>query len=758
MSRNFRTTAMAAVSLASLFAAEAASGQQPAPSPTTVVKPLAPMPVTSEDRVTGKTNQQWWPNQLELTPLRRNETHSNPYRDFDYAREFSALNLTAVKSDIARLLTTSQPWWPADYGNYGPFFIRLAWHAAGTYRAADGRGGEDGAQQRFVPLSSWPDNANLDKARRLLWPIKQKYGRALSWGDLIVLTGNVALEQMGFKVIGFAGGRVDDWSSENIFWGPERDMLTVQRYDANGKLIEPLAASTMGLIYVNPEGHLADGDPGHAIDDIRQTFTNMGMDDRETVALIAGGHTIGKAHSAHDQKQCQGKEPAAGAIEQQGFGWHSDCATGVGKDAITSGLEGAWSQKPTRFSGNYNDSLLKYNWVKAKSPGGGTEWHPDDPKAQKLVPDAFDPKLRHPPMMLTTDVSLKVDAAYLQTVERYRAHPDQFKTEFAEAWFKLTHRDLGPKSRYLGSEIPAQDFVWQDPVPKGTGKLVTDADVRDLKQQIMASGLIVPQLVRTAWAAAASFRNTDWRGGANGARLALSPQKDWAVNDPQELAVVLPKLASIRDRFNRDHADRPVSLADLIVLGGNAAVEKAAADGGVTIDLPFRPGRTDASQAQTDIKGFGYLEPKADGFRNYYQPGQRLTPPEALVDKASTLGLDTREMTVLVGGMRALNANEGQSDAGVLTARPGVLSNDFFTNLLSMDIVWTKADPQGSMYVGKDRSGNQVKWRATPVDLTFGYNSELRAVAEVYATADARRLFVDDFAAAWTKVMNNDRY
>jgi catalase-peroxidase len=758
MFHNLRATAMAAVSLATLSFAGAAGAQQPAPPPTPIVKPLTPVPTKSEDRVTGKTNQQWWPNRLDLTMLRRNEQNSTPFRGFSYAREFSALNLSAVKADIAKVLTTSQSWWPADYGNYGPFMIRLAWHAAGTYRAADGRGGEDGAQQRFEPLSSWPDNANLDKARRLLWPIKQKYGRALSWGDLIVLTGNVALEQMGFKVIGFAGGRVDDWSSENIFWGPEREMLTVHRYDASGKLIEPLANSTQGLIYVNPEGHLGDGDPSHAIDDIRQTFTNMGMDDRETVALIAGGHTIGKAHSAHDQKQCQGKEPAAGSIEQQGFGWHSDCATGVGKDAITSPLEGAWSQKPTQYSNNYNENLLKFNWVKAKSPGGGTQWHPDDPKAGNLVPDAFDIKLRHPPMMLTTDVSLKVDAAYLQTVERYRAHPDQFKTEFADAWFKLTHRDLGPKARYLGTEIPSQEFIWQDPVPVTTGKLVSDGDIRDLKQQIMSAGVEVPQLVRTAWAAASSFRNTDWRGGANGGRLALSPQRSWAVNDPQELAVVLPKLEAIRDRFNRSHRDRSVSLADLIVLGGNAAVEKAAADGGSPISLPFKPGRTDASQGQTDVKGFGYLEPKADGFRNYYQPGQRLTPPEMLVDKASTLGLTTAEMTVLVGGMRALNANEGQSNAGILTSRPGVLSNDFFTNLLSMDTVWTKSDPQGAMYVGKDRTSDQIKWHATPVDLIFGYNTELRAIAEVYATNDAKPLFIDDFAVAWTKVMNNDRY
>jgi len=749
---------MAAASIAALSVAVAATAQLPPPPPTAVAKPLAPVPLTSEERVTGKTNQQWWPNRLDLTPLRRNEQNSSPYRSFDYAREFSALDLKTVKADILGVLTTSQPWWPADYGNYGPFIIRLAWHASGTYRAADGRGGEDGAQQRFEPLSSWPDNANLDKARRLLWPIKQKYGRALSWGDLIILTGNVALEQMGFKVIGFAGGRVDDWSSENIFWGPETTPLTVQRYDAGGKLIEPLAASTMSLIYVNPEGHLADHDPAHAVDDIRQTFTNMGMDDRETVALIAGGHTIGKAHGAHDQKQCQGKEPAAGAIEQQGFGWHSNCATGVGKDAITSGLEGAWSQVPTRFTNNYNESLLKYNWVKAKSPGGATQWNPDDPKAARLVPDAFDAKLRHPPMMLTTDVSLKVDAAYLATVERYRAHPDQFKNEFADVWFKLTHRDLGPKARYLGSEIPAQDFVWQDPIPAADGKPVSAGELRDLKQQIMASGLSIPQLVRTAWAAAASFRNTDWRGGANGGRLALSPQRDWAINDPQELAMVLPKLESIRDRFNGSHAKQPVSLADLIVLGGNAAVEKAAADGGVAIELPFKPGRTDASQAQTDIKSVNHLEPKADGFRNYYQPGQRLTPPEALVDKASTLGLNAREMTVLVGGMRVLNANKGQSAAGVLTTRPNVLSNDFFTKLLGMDIVWTKADPQGAMYVGKDRTSDKLKWQATSVDLTFGYNTELRAVAEVYATNDAQRLFVEDFAAAWTKVMNNDRY
>ena len=748
---------LALIPAACLAYAAPALAQQPTPPPSLAPKPLAPVPANAEDRVTGKTNQEWWPNRLDLAPLRANEQNSNPYRDLDYAKAFGTLDLKAVKADIARMLTTSQSWWPADYGTYAPFFVRMAWHAAGTYRAADGRGGEDGAQQRFEPLSSWPDNANLDKARRLLWPLKQTYGRALSWGDLMVLTGNVALEQMGFKIIGFGGGRPDAWTAEQVFWGPEREMLTVKRYDQNGKLIEPLANSTQGLIYVNPEGHLGDHDPAHAVDDIRQTFGNMGMDDQETAALIAGGHTIGKAHSAHNQKACQGKEPAAAAVEQQGLGWHSDCQSGVGKDAITSPLEGAWVQTPTRFSNNYNEGLLKYNWVKTPSPGGGVQWQPSDPKAAKLVPDAFDPKLRHAPMMLTTDVALKLDPAYLNTIERYRTHPEQFRDEFALAWFKLTHRDLGPKARYLGSEIPAQDFVWQDPLP-ASGKRISDGDVRSLKQQIAASGLTVPQLVRTAWAAAANFRNTDWRGGANGARLALAPQKDWAVNDPQDLAPVLAKYESIRDGFALGHKDRPVSLADLIVLGGNVGIEKAAADAGTAITLPFTPGRTDASQAQTDVKSFNYLEPIADGFRNYYQPGQRLTPPEALVDKAATLGLNAAEMTVLVGGLRVLDANEGRSQDGVLTTRPHQLTNDYFTNLLDMDTVWSKADAQGSTYIGSKRATGQRLWSASTVDMAFGYTSELRAVAEVYAMRDAQRKFVDDFAAAWTKVMNNDRY
>ena len=734
-----------------------ALAQQPAPPPSPVLNPLAPTPTNTAERTTGKTNQEWWPQRLDLEPLRVNEQYSNPYRDFDYGKAFSALDLTAVKGDIARVLTKSQSWWPADYGTYAPFFVRMAWHAAGTYRAADGRGGEDGAQQRFEPLSSWPDNANLDKARRLLWPLKQKYGRALSWGDLMVLTGNVALEQMGFKIIGFGGGRPDAWTAEQVYWGPERAMLTVQRYDKDGKLITPLAASTQGLIYVNPEGHLGDHDPAHAIDDIRQTFGNMGMDDRETAVLIAGGHTIGKAHSAHNQKACQSKEPAGAALEQQGLGYQSTCETGVGKDAVTSSLEGAWVQTPTKFSNNYNQGLLKYNWVKTPSPGGGVQWQPSDPNAARLVPDAFDPKLRHAPMMLTTDVALKLDPAYLNTIERYRTHPEQFRNEFAATWFKLTHRDLGPKSRYLGNEIPAQDFIWQDPVP-AAGKRISDSEVRGLRQQLLASGVTIPQMVRTAWAAAASFRNTDWRGGANGGRLALAPQKDWAVNDPQDLATVLARYQDIQSGFNKNHRDRPVSLADLIVLGGNAAIEKAATDAGTPITLPFMPGRTDASQAQTDVKSFGYLEPKADGFRNYYEPGQRLTPSEALVDKAATLGLTAAEMTVLVGGLRVLDANEGGSQAGVLTTRPHQLTNDFFTNLLDMNTVWSKADPQGAMYIGSNRATGQRVWSASTVDLAFGYTSELRAVAEVYAMGDAQRKFVDDFAAAWTKVMNADRF
>ena len=706
------------------------------------------------------SNRDWWPNRLDLGALRRNETQSNPYGPgFDYATEFKSLDLKAVKADIARALTTSQPWWPADYGNYGPFFIRLAWHSAGTYRAADGRGGSDGGEQRFEPLNSWPDNGNLDKGRRLLWPIKQKYGRKLSWGDLMVLAGNVALEQMGFKTIGFAGGRVDAWEPDLVFWGPEAKFLDSNRRDAKGDLKAPLAATQLGLIYVNPEGPGGNPDPLAAAQDIRRAFRNMSMTDEETIALIAGGHTFGKAHGAHKPGECVGAEPAAAPIEQQGLGWQNKCGKGNAEDTVTSGLEGSWSANPIAFTTQYFDNLFGFEWVKTKSPAGATQWIPSDPNAASLTPDAFDPTKRHAPIMFTTDLALKEDPAFREVSLRFKNNPDAFAAAFARAWFKLTHRDLGPSARYVGADVPQQSFIWQDPLPKADYPLIDAGDQGQLKAAILGSGLTGPELVRAAWGAAATFRGTDMRGGANGARIRLAPQKDWAANDPAELVKVLAKLSAIQGDFNRAHkGGKQVSLADLIVLGGGAAIEQAAKRAGLDISVPFKPGRVDASQAQTDPGAFAYLEPAADGFRNYYGAASRLSPTEMLVDKAATLQLTVSEMTVLVGGMRALNANEGQSANGVLTDHPGTLDNAFFANLLDSSTRWSKSTTTAGLYEGFDRASGKRKWTATPVDLIFGSNSELRAVAEVYASDDAREKFVKDFVAAWTKVMNLDRF
>ncbi|MDH2131653.1 catalase/peroxidase HPI [Sphingobium yanoikuyae] len=719
-------------------------------------KPAAAAPAVAE-KPGGMTNKDWWPNRLDLTALRQHEaTRANPYgADYDYVKEFNSLDLEAVKADIRKVLTTSQPWWPADYGHYGPFFIRMAWHSAGTYRVGDGRGGSDGGEQRFDPLNSWPDNVSLDKARRLVWPIKQKYGRKLSWGDLMVLSGNVALEDMGFKTVGFAGGRIDAWQPDVVYWGPETKMMGTERSNPDGSLKRSLAATTMGLIYVNPEGPGANHDPKGAAADIRRAFGNMAMDDEETLALIAGGHTFGKAHGAKKPEECLGAEPAAAGIEDQGFGWKNKCGKGNAEDTLTSGLEGAWSATPTQFTTQYIDNLLNFDWVKTKSPAGATQWIPTDPATANMVPDAHVKDKRHAPIMFTTDIALKEDPGFRKVLESWQKNPELFSKAFARAWFKLTHRDLGPQARYLGKDIPSETYSWQDPLPKASFAPVSAADQAKLKAAVLASGLTGPELVRTAWASAATFRSTDMRGGANGARLRLDPQRGWAVNDPAELNKVLAKLTAIQKDFAK--SGNQVSMADLIVLGGNAAVEQAAKQGGYSITVPFTPGRVDAAQAQTDVASFAYLEPKADGFRNWYGSKAEVSPADALVDKADALDLTVPEMTVLVGGMRALGANSGGSKNGVLTTRPGTLSNDFFVNLLTMDTVWSKSATPG-LYDGKDRASGAAKWTATPVDLIFGSNSELRAVAEVYAEDDAKEKFVTDFAAAWTKVMNADRF
>lgn len=706
------------------------------------------------------TNSFWWPEQLNLNPLRQNSVESNPMgKAFNYAEQFKTLDLKAVKKDIANVLHTTQPWWPADYGNYGPFFIRMAWHSAGVYRIFDGRGGASGGQQRFEPLNSWPDNVNLDKARRLLWPVKQKYGSKLSWADLMVLTGNVALEEMGFKTLGFAGGRADDWEAEMVNWGSEKKFLAADRNDTKGELAKPLAAVQMGLIYVNPEGPGGNPDPLAAAKDIREAFGRMAMNDEETVALIAGGHTFGKAHGAHKPDECVGKEPAAAGIEEQGLGWSNKCGNGHGVDTVTSGLEGAWSTNPTRWTHEYLTWLYSFEWETTKSPAGATQWIPKNAQGANFVLDAHDPNKRHAPIMFTTDIALKTDPEYQKISKRFLDNPKEFEAAFAKAWFKLTHRDMGPKARYVGVEVPAEDFIWQDPIPKVDHKLIDAKDTAKLKSVILTSGLTIPELVKTAWASAATFRGTDMRGGANGTRLRLAPQKDWDVNNPVELTKVLSRLESIQNDFNRSlKGGKKVSLADVIVLGGSAAVEEAAKKAGYKVQVPFKSGRMDATQEQTDAKSIAVLELKADGFRNYFEKDNARSPAEMLVERANFLTLSVPEMTVLVGGMRALDANAEHTPHGVFTNQPGILSNDFFVNLLDMSVKWSKSSSAEGIYEGRDRTTDQVKWTATPVDLIFGSNSELRAVAEVYASNDAKEKFVQDFINAWNKVMNLDRF
>ena len=702
----------------------------------------------------------WWPETLDLRPLRQHAEKSSPVADdFDYAEAFAELDLDALKADLRALMTDSQDWWPADYGHYGPFFIRMAWHSAGTYRVHDGRGGARGAQQRFEPLNSWPDNVSLDKARRLLWPLKQKYGNSISWADLMVLAGTVAMEDMGFKTYGFAGGREDDWEADITYWGSETEWLGDERHDEDGKLEKPLAAVQMGLIYVNPEGPNGKPDPMLSAQSIRQSFARMAMGDEEVVALIAGGHTFGKAHGAHKAEECLEAEPAAAPIEQQGLGWKNNCGSGKGADTYTSGLEGAWSVNPTAWTHQYLDNLFGYEWVQTKSPAGHIQWIPADGQAANLVPDAHIEGKRHAPIMFTTDLALKVDPEYRKIAKRFHENPEEFEDAFARAWFKLTHRDMGPRAGYLGPDVPDEALIWQDPIPEVDYKLISKGDAEDLKEEILASGLTVPQLVRTAWASASTFRGSDLRGGANGGRVALAPQKDWPVNDPEELDQVLATLEQIRADFNEGGLFRrsKISLADMIVLGGAAAIEKAAADAGYDIEVPFTPGRADATQAMTDVEAFAVMEPQADGFRNYFSEESRLSPTDSLVDKADLLTLSVPEMTVLVGGMRSLDANVDGADHGVFTDRPGTLSNDFFVNLLDMSTRWAPSENNEGLYEGRDRQSGELKWTATPVDLIFGSNAELRAVAEYYALSDNDDKFVSDFVAAWTKVMNLDR-
>ena len=708
----------------------------------------------------AKSNQFWWPDQLDLTPLRDHDTRSNPLgEDFDYAKAISELDLDQVKADVEAVLTDSKDWWPADWGNYGPFFIRLSWHSAGTYRTLDGRGGGDGGQMRFDPLNSWPDNGNLDKARRLLWPVKQKYGESLSWADLMILAGTVGLENMGFETYGFAFGRTDDWEPDLVYWGPEVEMLASDREDKNGVLQRPLGATHMGLIYVNPEGPRGKPDPVGSAKNIRLSFGRMAMNDEETVALVAGGHTFGKMHGARKPADCVGPEPAAAPIEEQGLGWKNRCGKGHSEDATTSGLEGAWTQAPTQWTSLYLSNLLNNEWEQTRSPAGAIIWIPKDKALHNSVPDAHVEGKFTTPVMTTADLALKADPAYRKISERFLANPDEYRLAFAKAWYKLTHRDMGPKARYIGDTAPDEALIWQDPVPEVDYKLVSDRDIKKLKKEILDSGLTVGELVRTAWASAGSFRAGDMRGGANGARVALAPQKDWAVNNPQELAKVLGKLGEIQADFN-DGSDRKpkVSLADLIVLGGAAAVEKAASDAGVKVEVPFVPGRGDATQEQTDVASFSLLEPKADAFRNYFNAEQSyLSPTEMLVDRADQLSLTVPEMTVLIGGMRSLGANTGGASHGVFTDKPGTLNNDFFVTLMDMSVRWQKSGTDG-LYEGVDRASGKVLYTATPVDLIFGSNAELRAVAEAYAYDNAQERFVNDFVAAWTKVMQLDRF
>jgi catalase-peroxidase len=722
-------------------------------------------PVPSNSAASQQTisNQFWWPERLDLSPLRQHSAESSPLDSkFNYAKEFNKLDLKAVKIDIEKLMKTSQDWWPADYGHYGPFFIRMAWHSAGTYRMDDGRGGAGGGQQRFESLNSWPDNGNLDKARRLLWPIKSKYGSKISWADLMVLTGNVALESMGFKTFGFAGGRTDDWEADLVYWGSEKKWLADERYKGDRQLDKPLAAVQMGLIYVNPEGPNGNPDPMAAAKDIRETFGRMAMDDEETLALIAGGHTFGKAHGAALPAKCVGVVPAAAGIEEQGFGWKNKCGKGNAGDAITSGLEGAWSSNPTQWTHQYLTNLFAYEWVKTKSPAGATQWIAKEEAAANLVPDAYDKDKRHAPIMFTTDIALKTDPSYEKIAKRFLDNPKEFELAFAKAWFKLTHRDMGPRVRYLGLEVPTEELIWQDPIPAVNHKLIDVKDTEKLKDTVIKSGLTVSELVRTAWASAASFRGTDMRGGANGARVRLAPAKNWPVNNPDELAKVLARLEGIQNDFNHAQSKgakgKKVSLADLVVLGGVAAVEQAAKAAGYSVKVPFTPGRMDASQEQTDVTAYAVLEPKADAFRNYYGEGNSLSPTQMLVDRANMLTLSVPEMTALVGGMRVLGANSGQSQHGVFTSKPGKLGNDFFINLLDMSTKWQKSSKAEGVYEGVDRKSGETKWTATPVDLIFGSHSELRAIAEIYAAEDGKQKFVTDFVKAWNKVMMLDRF
>jgi catalase-peroxidase len=707
------------------------------------------------------TNAGWWPNQLNLKVLHQRSPLSDPMdKEFKYAEEFKSLDLNAVKKDLLVLMTDSQDWWPADFGHYGPLFIRMAWHSAGTYRTGDGRGGAGSGAQRFAPLNSWPDNVNLDKARRLLWPIKQKYGRKISWADLIILTGNVALESMGFKTFGFGGGRVDIWEpEEDIYWGSEGKWLADERYSGDRNLENPLAAVQMGLIYVNPEGPNGNPDPLAAARDIRETFARMAMNDEETVALIAGGHTFGKTHGAADPSKYVGPEPEGAGIEEQGLGWQNTFGTGKGDDTIGSGLEVIWSTTPTKWSNNFFSNLFGYEWELTKSPAGAHQWKPKHDAGAGTVPDAHDPSKRHAPSMLTTDLALRFDPAYEKISRRFLENPDQLADAFARAWFKLTHRDMGPRARYLGPEVPAEELIWQDPIPAVDHELIGEQDIAAVKAKILASGLSISQLVTTAWASAATFRGSDKRGGANGARIRLEPQRDWEVNQPAELAKVLQKLEAIQKDFNSSHSGgKKVSLADLIVLGGGAAVEEAAKKSGHDVKVPFSPGRMDASQEQTDVTSFAVLEPTADGFRNYLRKGHEGSAAELLVDRANLLTLTAPEMTVLIGGMRALNANFGQSEHGVFTKRPETLTNDFFVNLLDMNTKWQKSAGSEGVLEGRDRATGELKWTGTVVDLVFGSNSQLRAIAEVYACDDSKEAFVKDFVAAWNKVMNLDRY
>ncbi len=759
-----RTRALsAALTLAWTAVAIGCAGSeiQSAPPTTPTSKSTSELPVpavVAPKKAAGPYGiEDWWPNQLDLRPLKANALKNDPLDPaFDYAAAFKKLDLAVVKKDIEKVLTTSQEWWPADYGHYGGLMIRLAWHSAGTYRVTDGRGGASSGTIRFAPLNSWPDNANLDKARRLLWPIKKKYGRSLSWADLMVLSGNVALESMGFKTFGFAGGREDVFEPTDINWGPETEWLGSDRLTADGKLKGPVGATHMGLIYVNPEGPGGVPDPKAAAKHIRETFGRMAMNDEETVALIAGGHTLGKAHGAAKPSDCVGVEPEAASIEQQGLGWKNKCGSGKGAATITSGLEGAWTSTPVQWSHGFFQNLFEQEWELTKSPGGAHQWTPKGGKA--TVPDAHDKSKAHKPMMLTTDLSLKEDPEYRKISERFYKNPKAFEDAFARAWFKLTHRDMGPHVRLIGANVPPPQ-LWQDPVPAVDHKLVAEADITSLKKQILESGLTLPQLVKVAWASASTYRDTDLRGGANGARVRLAPQKDWAVNQPADLAKVISTLEGIQAKFNKSApGGKKISLADLIVLAGNAAIEEAAKRAGVTIKIPFTPGRTDATQEMTDVSSFQNLEPEADGFRNYVKAGSTRTPAELLVDKADLLSLSAPEMTVLLAGMRVLDTNHDGSKHGVFTAKPGTLSNDFFVNLLDADVDWKKSAQNESVYEGRDRKSGAVKWTGTAVDLVVGANSQLRALAEVYAADDAKEKFVKDFAAAWTKVMSLDRF